>query len=385
MMNELAVIEPRSGSPETARQPEAMRTEQYQVIDPIPVLDTARFEQMQRIAVAMASSSMCPESLTKDSRGDLSPKTIVANCFLVVNQAVRWGMDPFAVAQCVSVISGKLCYEGKLIAAVLDAKLGIKLVPKYNEKIGNDLGVEISAVDEDGAVLMNPATQQPLTIEGTVGEWRTSRAGSPWAEAKNHKRMLMYRGCREWARMYRPAIMLGVYAPDELDDLSSAAHSSQARDVTPASRVPPPPPPPTAATPAIEHAPAMTMSEAAPRDPEKELVSAEPQQEREPPEPRHVPPSPPLVPPPPPPAAAVQTPPTPPTEPMSKYEASLKLAFDADAVRKRFAIRAAEAKDEDELATAWEEIVAPVEDQFFPPDRADLDKIYRYRRAELDG
>jgi hypothetical protein len=50
---------------------------------------------------------------------------IMANCFLVVNQAVRWNMDPFAVAQCVSVVHGKLCYEGKLIAAIIEAKLGI--------------------------------------------------------------------------------------------------------------------------------------------------------------------------------------------------------------------------------------------------------------------
>ena len=36
-------------------------------------------------------------------------------------------MDPFAVAQCCSVVHGKLVYEGKLVAAVLDAKLGVRL------------------------------------------------------------------------------------------------------------------------------------------------------------------------------------------------------------------------------------------------------------------
>src|SRR6185437_11744430 len=95
------------------------------VSDPIPVLDTARFEHMQRIATVMAASNLIPDSLCmtgeKDNKALLPQAQVIANCFLVVNQAVRWGMDPFAVAQCVSVVHGKLCYEGKLIAAIIEA------------------------------------------------------------------------------------------------------------------------------------------------------------------------------------------------------------------------------------------------------------------------
>ncbi len=101
-----------------------------EVIDPVPVLDTSRFEHMQRIATVMARSSLIPESLctfgTKDNKQDLPYEQVLSNCFLVVNQAVRWGLDPFAVAQCVSVVHGKLCYEGKLVSAVLGAVPGIR-------------------------------------------------------------------------------------------------------------------------------------------------------------------------------------------------------------------------------------------------------------------
>lgn len=365
------------------RATSAAPAQDYQVIDPIPVLDSARFEQMQRIAVAMASSSMCPEALTRDKDGPLQPKTIVANCFLVVNQAVRWGMDPFGVAQCVSVVNGKLCYEGKLIAAVLDAKLGIKLVPKYNENTGNDLGVEISGIDENGEILQNPATGQPLTIEGTVGEWRTSRSGSPWADAKNHKRMLMYRGCREWARMYRPAIMLGVYAPDELDDLASASRSSVARDVTPSRRGPPPPPPEVAAESvsginAIEHAPASEMPPAQ-IDEAQEPVHVETEARSAPA--RRAPPPPPMDASP----ARSDVLPEPERKPVPPADASQRIHFEPNAVRNRFANAAALATDREKLAEAWDTIVEPFKDEFFPPDLADVQKIYERRKWELDG
>src|SRR3954462_7376258 len=106
------------------------RAEAVQVFDPYPIMDTAKFEQMQRVAAVMASCSLVPDCLRFQKTGkDLVPlprEEALANCFLVVNQAVRWSMDPFAVAQACSTVHGRLMFEGKLIAAVLDAKLGVK-------------------------------------------------------------------------------------------------------------------------------------------------------------------------------------------------------------------------------------------------------------------
>ena len=41
---------------------------------------------------------------------------------MVVQQAIRWNMDPFAVAQECSVIQGKLMHSGKLVAAVVNTR-----------------------------------------------------------------------------------------------------------------------------------------------------------------------------------------------------------------------------------------------------------------------
>ncbi|WP_066470274.1 hypothetical protein [Bosea sp. WAO] len=160
----------------------------------------------------------------------------MANCFLVVNQATKWNMDPFGVAQCVSIVKGKLCYEGKLVAAVLDAKLGIELTFTYDGKKGDELGVVVSGV-------INGVTK---TVEGTVGGWKTTGTNSPWSSPANHPRQLAYRGSREWARVHKPALMLGAYTDDELADLQDASRANRAREVAPpappATIAPPPPP-----------------------------------------------------------------------------------------------------------------------------------------------
>lgn len=199
------------------------------VTDPIAVLDTARFEHMQRIASVMAQSNLIPDGLCITTGDDgkaeyLPPAKIVANCFLVVNQAVRWNMDPFAVAQCVSVVHGKLCYEGKLIAAVIEAKLGIRLAFKWDNGQGDNLGIVVSGQ------FSSEGTARVVT--GTVGEWKTVGTGTPWT-AKQSRKMLAYRGTREWARLHAPGLMLGVYSDDELADMTDDARANRARNATP--------------------------------------------------------------------------------------------------------------------------------------------------------
>lgn len=197
----------------------------FLVEDAVPILDTARFEHMQRIARIMAESSMIPDSLRlgklPDETGrlveaELPASRILANCFMVVNQAVRWGMDPFAVAQCCSMVHGRLMYEGKLVAAVLEAKLRVRLKYTFTNEdkpIANrELGVIVSATI--------PGEDEERTVEGTVALWHRGDK-SPWANPGAWKRQLRYMGAREWARAHSPAIMLGVITDDEIEQAAS--------------------------------------------------------------------------------------------------------------------------------------------------------------------
>jgi ribosome modulation factor len=205
------------------------------VTDVVPILDTARFEHMQRIATIMAGSSLIPDSLRIGGSGndkyELAPATVVANCFLIVNQAVRWGMDPFAVASSTSVVHGRLMYEGKLVAAVLESKLGLQLKYEFGtwmpdtetvdltkEGKGDALGVRVSA--------QRAGDDEPVFIEGSVGIWKTTGANSPWRPGAM-KRQLRYRGAREWSRAYNSGLMLGVITDDELDVLAERREHAQ--------------------------------------------------------------------------------------------------------------------------------------------------------------
>lgn len=68
----------------------------------------------------------------------------------------------------------------------------------------------------------------------------------------------------------------------------------------------------------------------------------------------------------------------------SPADISLRVHFDAEGVKKRFAKALAAAKSEADINSAWEEIVAPVENEFLPPELDDLQRILRWRLAEID-
>lgn len=193
------------------------------VTDPIPMLDTAKFEHMQRIATVMAESRLMPDSLRfattvveveEDGRTvenaklvELPMHGIIARCFMIVNQAVRWGLDPFAVAQCVGFVHGKLVYEGKLVHAVVEAKTGIRLRYVYDGQ-GKKRTVRVIGKFADEA--------EAREISGSVEQWHKGEK-SPWAKEADWDRQLAYMGARVWARIHAPGVMLGIITDDEVE------------------------------------------------------------------------------------------------------------------------------------------------------------------------
>jgi hypothetical protein len=175
-------------------------------------LDTGIYGQIMNVSEMMAKSALVPAHL----RGKPS------DCWLIVSQAMRWKMDPFAVAQHTFVTQGKLGYEGKLVAAVVNAsgKLKTPLSYKY-EGSGDARKVTVSGTIEGETT--------PREITGAVAGWKTSN--EKWAKMPDQ--MLAYRGAREWARRHMPEAVLGV---TQTDDELPQPHigPDAARDVTPA-------------------------------------------------------------------------------------------------------------------------------------------------------
>lgn len=182
----------------------------------LSIFDSGQFAQMWEVSGALSKSSLIPASL----KGESDEQT-QANCLRVVEQASRWNMSPLAIVDHASVVHGKLMWEGKLIAAAVTASLGVRLDYEYSGS-GEKRKVVVSA-ELDG---------KTKSIDGTVADWKTTGNNSPWSKTANIDQMLAYRGARQWARRYAPEVILGVYAPDEMEP-SPKQDPVTLRNVTP--------------------------------------------------------------------------------------------------------------------------------------------------------
>jgi hypothetical protein len=205
-------------------------------------------DQAIRLAQAMASAKLVPKHLQND----------VGTCLMVVEQALRWRMSPFAVAQCTSNIGGKLMFEGKLVAAAVESSGAIEGGFDYDFKgDGNDRKVTISA--------RRTGETNPRQLTVRLGDVKTTNEF--WT--KQPDQQLVYSSTRAWARRWTPSVILGVYAPEEFgkgadkhtgptlegEAVSSPSHEpvlpttaatpAPARSgPAPQAEAPPPPPPP---------------------------------------------------------------------------------------------------------------------------------------------
>lgn len=171
---------------------------------PASLAVATQFDEQMRMAEFIAKSSLLPDHL----RGKPS------DVLMVLMQAQRWGMDAFSVAQCTSIVRGRLMYEGKLVHAALLAS-GVLACPFDYEYAGS-------------------GDSRSCTIVGTLASGKVCRHTVVWklvAVAANAiwraepDKMLAYRGSRDWARLYAPHVMLGVMTADEAEPAE--------RDVTP--------------------------------------------------------------------------------------------------------------------------------------------------------
>jgi hypothetical protein len=171
----------------------------------LSLFDANHYGTITNIASMMAATNTTPETL----RGVRDRQTftafpieeIKANCFMVVEQAMRWGLSPFACAQHASIVRGKLMWEGKLVAAVLDQLTGVRLKYDYSGA-GVNRKVTVSGKFADET--------EVRTVTGLVKDWKTSQ----WTET-NYDQRLAYRGAREWSRRHAPSAMLGITTSDE--------------------------------------------------------------------------------------------------------------------------------------------------------------------------
>jgi hypothetical protein len=187
------------------------RRQMVPVEDVIPMFDTAKFEQMARVAAAMAGSSLLPAHI----RGN-DEMTARANAFLIVSMAYQFQVPPLQLAQVSYVLHGKMGFEGKFVHALLEKQLGTPFEFEYlNDESAGD-AFRIRVTNE------RPADRKPVSIEGTVGMWKTFEKDGTTVKGNwriDPRKQLRYRGVVEWGRAYSPGLVLGLLTDDELDNL----------------------------------------------------------------------------------------------------------------------------------------------------------------------
>ena len=195
------------------------------------MMNPERVDSMMRMAELMASGrSTIPQHLQK------SP----ADCMAVVMQATQWGMNPFAVAQKTHVSQGGvLGYEAQLISAVISANAPVeekapnyefigdwskvlgKVEERKSDKGGKYYVATYTKADESGLgvicrmTLRGESTPREVTV---MMSQCYPRFSTQWAT--DPKQQICYVAVRKWSRLNAPGVILGVYAPDELDAIA---------------------------------------------------------------------------------------------------------------------------------------------------------------------
>ena len=154
----------------------------------------------------------------------------VGMCIWVLQQASRWNLDPYMVSRKTYVTESKkdgrlsLEYESQLIHAIIEkhAPLKERLRMRY-EGTGGDVTCTVIGTIE-GETELREWTSPPLKARlPTVNEHGWS-AGSPLWRTKPLLQ-LFYDTSRDWARVYCPDVIAGLYAPEEIAE-TEAIHEA---------------------------------------------------------------------------------------------------------------------------------------------------------------
>lgn len=138
----------------------------------------------------------------------------VGACLAVCIQAIEWRMSPYAVANKSYSVNDRLCFESQLIHAVIEQRAPItgRLRHKFTGEGATRRCVVWASVRGES---------EPLEYTSPPFEQITPKNSPLWKSKPDLQ--LFYNASRDWARMYFPDVILGVYSDDEIDAVGRPA------------------------------------------------------------------------------------------------------------------------------------------------------------------
>jgi hypothetical protein len=219
VMEDQATVEPAEQSLPVVSKPVSRALEQApQNADLVsPFSNTSAFAAAQRMAQALAASSLVP----KVYQGN------VANCLISMELASRIGVSVLAAMQNLDVIQGKPSWSAKFLIATVNASG--RFTPLRFERSGepgkDNWAYRCVATDRES----KERCEGPwVTWQMAKKEGWTTKNGSKWQTMP--ELMFSYRAAAFWTRLYCPEISIGFQTSEELRDQygqEAAAESHQ--------------------------------------------------------------------------------------------------------------------------------------------------------------
>ena len=171
-----------------------------------------QFEDAQRIAKALASSTLIPPQF-QGQQG-------FANCLVALEIANRMRMSPFQVMQNLHIIHGRPSWSSQFIIGLING-CG-RFSPLRYEISGKGDTLACSAVATElstGKELRGPE----VTMAMAKREGWATKSGSKWATMP--ELMIRYRAAAFWGRLFIPELLVGIHTQEEVMDVEPVSVS----------------------------------------------------------------------------------------------------------------------------------------------------------------
>ena len=164
------------------------------------------FEDAQRIAKALASSTLIPPQF-QGQQG-------FANCLVALEIANRMRMSPFQVMQNLHIIHGRPSWSSQFIIGLINGCGRFSPLRYDVTGQGDSLACTCVATElASGNDLRGPTVSMAMAKkEG----WAT-KSGSKWLTLPDL--MIRYRAAAFWGRLYIPELLVGIQTHEEVVDI----------------------------------------------------------------------------------------------------------------------------------------------------------------------
>ena len=164
------------------------------------------FEEAQRIAKALASSTLIPTQF-QGQQG-------FANCLVALEIANRMRISPFLAMQHLHVIHGRPSWSSSFIIAMVNGCGRFSPLRFEISGEGDSMACYARATDLASEQELKGPT---ITMAMAKKEGWSTKAGSKWATMS--ELMISYRAAAFWGRLYASDLLLGLQTQEEVIDV----------------------------------------------------------------------------------------------------------------------------------------------------------------------